>query len=157
MDKIIKWFFTKDDKKEKTDNFIIGRLYTGCSPVCECICSYKGFCQNIPDPRDITNSKSSLLDFCSECDRNYKGEGDFITDDDLKETLIPAEGSIEEFFEKQGVDLYQICLKKNPKVELKTIIDKVCKGWCSSYDPSYCNCKSTNYTCILKNLFEEEK
>jgi hypothetical protein len=89
------------------------------------------------------------MDFCNDCVDNK--------DVDHNNSFVPIEDSIQEFLDKEGYDLYQSVLKYNPRVEIKTVIDKVCKDWCESYDPSYCNCRESNFTCILKNLFENNK
>ena len=143
MDKLHKWFITKEDKDTNSENYIKARKVSDNSLyVCDELCPYYGLCNDIPDPRDIENTSKSFLDFCEQSeDGNY---------------YIPIEGSIEEYLDKKGYDMFQSILEYNPKIEITKLIDKVCSGWCENYDPSHCNCKSTNYTCILKNLFEKE-
>lgn len=151
MGKIQKWFIPDKNGILSNDKYIKALVVTDLSSgnFCQAYCSYYGFCDKIPDPRDIHNiTLSSFMDFCMDCVANDEVNGN---------SLIPIEGSIEEFLDKEGYDLYQSILKYNPRVEIKTVIDKVCKGWCESYDPSYCNCKSSNFTCILRNLFENNK
>ena len=148
MEKIQKWFIPDKTGNLLFDKYIKAIVITDLSSgnICKAYCPYYGLCDKIPDPRDINNiTLSSFMDFCM----------DYVGSDE--NSFIPIEGSIEEFLDKEGYDLYQSILKYNPRIELKTVIDKVCKGWCESYDPSYCNCKSSNFTCILRNLFENNK
>lgn len=115
---------------------------------CEDFCPYADICDKIPDPRDPENKERSFLDFCGELAEN---------EDEKLIDVIPCENSIESSLSDVVGDIYQTLIEKKQLVSVGEAIDKICPGWCDSYDKEHSACKVTNKSCILSNLFSGKK
>ena len=115
---------------------------------CEDFCPYADICDKIPDPRDPENKERSFLDFCGELAEN---------EDEKLIDVIPCENSIESSLSDVVGDIYQTLIDKKHLVSVGEAIDKICPGWCDSYDKEHSACKVTNKSCILSNLFSGKK
>ena len=115
---------------------------------CEDLCPYADICDKIPDPRDPENKERSFLDFCGELAEN---------EDEKLIDVIPCENSIESSLSDVVGDIYQTLIEKKQLVSVGEAIDKICPGWCDSYDKEHSACKVTNKSCILSNLFSGKK
>lgn len=116
--------------------------------VCD-YCPYEALCPNLPDPRDIDNPESTLIDFCAIIE----------SEDDKKfENCYPEEGSLEEVYEDRA-DIVQKLIENNPMVSVHKVIESVCGGvgLCPDYNPEHTGCSDKNVTCILKQLFKNDK
>ena len=114
---------------------------------CEKLCPYAEVCDKIPDPRDPQNKERSFLDFCGELSES---------EDEKFIDVIPCENSIENSLSDVIGDMYQKLIERNHLVSVGKAIDKICPGWCDSYDKEHSACKVTNKSCMLKNLFSKD-
>ena len=129
--KTVKFFqFTADD--------------TEGARACEKLCPYADICDQIPDPRCPENKERSFLDFCGELSEN---------DDEKFVDVIPCEGSIETSLSDVIGDVFQTLIERRHLVSVPDAIDKICPGWCDSYDKEHSACRVTNKSCMLTNLF----
>ncbi len=115
---------------------------------CEQFCPYAEYCDQIPDPRDPENKERSFLDFCGELSEN---------EDEKYIDVIPCENSIESSLSDVVGDVFQTLINKKHLVSVDKAIDKICPGWCDSYDQEHSACRVTNKSCMLTNLFAEMK
>jgi hypothetical protein len=115
---------------------------------CEQFCPYADICDKIPDPRDPQNKDRSFLDFCGELSE---------AEDDKFVDVIPCENSIETSLSDVVGDVYQTLINRKHLVSVDKAIDKICPGWCDSYDKEHSACKVTNKSCMLSNLFAGAK
>jgi hypothetical protein len=111
--------------------------------VCD-YCSYSEICDKIKNPRTLNDQDSTFEDFCSEI-------GELENPENLN--LYPVPGSLEEGF-KEDFDIFQELIKKNPTVRVNDLVESVCSsGWCDDYSEDHCNCKASNKSCLLNDLF----
>lgn len=122
---------------------------TGGKRPCEEICPYAEFCDKIPDPREPKNEERKFMDFCGELG-SAEGDDKYID-------VIPAEGAIEEELSDVIGDVYQDMIKEKKLVKVDRVIKAVCSGWCEKFSEDFKNCTAENKSCILAQLFKNEK
>ncbi|MBP3732376.1 MAG: hypothetical protein J6I84_03940 [Bacilli bacterium] len=112
--------------------------------ICETRCPYSQICDNIRDPRALSDPERAFSDFCGEL-----GE----TENPEILNMIPCDGSLEEGF-KDEKDIFEQLIKENPTIRLNDMIEKVCStGWCDDYSEDHVNCKACNQSCLMRDLF----
>lgn len=130
--------------------------------ICETRCPYSKICKLMPDPRDPEGSQKlgfdGFLNFCGDLGTaQLNGENDEQAKGDVDlANYVPAPGSIEDTFE-DFPGIFNVAIQANPIVRVKDVIEHACKGWCPDWSEDYHNCNSGNMTCILRNLFINQK
>lgn len=120
------------------------------------ICPYANglLCRLLKNPAKMNEEDSTFMDLCSNLEdytRDKDKERVTHPDDDVV-AYVPIEGTLEENL--SDVDNYvQTLIKDRGYVKIGDVIDNICSdGLCGMYDPSHCNCDSTNEMCLLRSL-----
>lgn len=116
--------------------------------ICDIDCPYCKICGILPDPEYMDKPEMRFCDFCTRI-------GDHVETQEEKEIRFyhPVEGTIENELGEFFPEILEIVVEKNPLFRLDTIIDRVCPGMCSEYNPQHSNCGKRNALCILTDLF----
>lgn len=115
--------------------------------ICETDCPYgEKICGRLRNPEVPDDETQSFMDFCSNLD----------LEDKTMELYVPIEGTLESnLFDLDDVN--KELINNRELVSVKEVIDSVCDGMCDLYDKTHCNCKMTNPTCLLQDLFKKKK
>lgn len=107
---------------------------------CSDICRYSLICDKLKDP---TGESNCFSEYCLKVNSNVSSE------DDTESFYIPDD--LENSFKDS--DVFKEILDSDPMVKVNDVIKSVCaEGFCDSYTPDCSNCKSSNMTCILRDL-----
>lgn len=129
--------------------------------LCDNVCPYKlKLCTRLPHPDpDYAKDGDTFRDFCDKADDIINREegnrpgAQSINPSDYKFCgFVPVKGTIEENY--RDTDYFQEMIKKNSLVSIRSVINAICGEECSSYKEDLSNCKSTNKSCILHELFK---
>lgn len=114
--------------------------------ICSSCCPYGSICDKLRDPRNPDDPDGRLEDWCLEND--FKEDNIEVSE---FATMVPMEGSIENLYPEESEPFKQL-MELNPSINLRTLIDSVCPGFCDQYKKDHSSC-SLNSICIFKSLF----
>ncbi len=150
-----------DSESGEKRKFIFKPVYKLEDPnnlLCEDLCPYNiDLCTKLPYPDPVLAKEGKTFrDLCDEADDILNRQRNIPSgDSDVREecaAFIPLVGTIEENY--RNVEYFQDLIKKNSLVCIRKVINAICGEECEYFNEDLSECKSTNKSCILHELFK---